>query len=186
MVQVSPLSPKTSSYSYLRAGSLVPSGSHPNFSIATFFVCSVLFVRMFHRLLHRAFFSTTASRTHRPPEFLTWANRGEQLAGFVFKACTHSSSLRIHLTDRANCLHILLTTIRGYKPLLPRPCFPLVADSVILSFRLGAAPPPALLSSLKYAHYPCVLSFLSCVADVDLSSFFLLFFSSFPFSISIL
>ena len=46
--------------------------------------------------------------------------------------------------------------------------------------------PPALVASLKYAYSPCVLSsvfFLSCVADVDLSSFF--FFSSFPFSISI-
>ena len=55
--------------------------------------------------------------------------------------------------------------------------------SVILSRRYT---PPALLASVKYAYSPCVLSsvfFLSCVADVDLSSFF--FFSSFPFSISI-
>ena len=35
----------------------------------------------------------------------------------------------------------------------------LVADSVILLFRLGGIPPRALLASLKYAYPPCVLSF---------------------------
>ena len=34
----------------------------------------------------------------------------------------------------------------------------LVADSVILVFRLGATPPPPLLTSLMYACSPCVLS----------------------------
>ena len=39
----------------------------------------------------------------------------------------------------------------------------LAADSVVLLFRLGATPPPALLASLKYAYFPCVLSsFLRC------------------------
>ena len=57
----------------------------------------------------------------------------------------------------------------------------LVADSVILLFRLGAIhPPPALLASLKYAYSPSVRS--SCVHDVD---FFFFFFSSVPFPISI-
>ena len=53
--------------------------------------------------------------------------------------------------------------------------------SVILSRRYT---PPALLASLKYAHSPCVLSsFLSSVADVDLSSFFLLFLPFFDFDL---
>ena len=46
-------------------------------------------------------------------------------------------------------------------------------------------PPPALLGSLKYAYSPCVLSsfqkVLSCVLDVDLFSFFLLFLPFFGF-----
>ena len=54
----------------------------------------------------------------------------------------------------------------------------LVADSVMLLFRLGATPPPALLASLKYAYSPCVLSsFLRCWLLTCL--FFLLVFLPF-------
>ena len=56
----------------------------------------------------------------------------------------------------------------------------LVANSVVLSFRLGVTS-RALIASLKHAYSPCVLSF-ACVVDVDL---FFFFFSSFPFVISI-
>ena len=59
----------------------------------------------------------------------------------------------------------------------------LVADSVILLFRLGATPPPAVLASLKYAYSPCVLSFFFLALLMLIYLHFI--FSSFPFSISI-
>ena len=49
--------------------------------------------------------------------------------------------------------------------------------------------PPALIASLNYAYSPCVLSsfffLLCCVADVDLSFFFLLFLPIFDFDLDI-
>ena len=61
----------------------------------------------------------------------------------------------------------------------------LVADSVILLFRLGATPPPALLASLKYAYSACVLFSL---AFLMLTSFyfFLLFLPLFDFNVDII
>ena len=53
----------------------------------------------------------------------------------------------------------------------------LVADSVILLFRLGATPPPALLASLKCACSPCVLSSFFFLALLMLAY---LYFSSLP------
>ena len=61
-----------------------------------------------------------------------------------------------------------------------------VADSVILLFRLGATPPPALLAGLKHAYSPYVLSSVVFLAfrflmPIRTYSGYVFFSSSFPF-----
>ena len=68
--------------------------------------------------------------------------------------------------------HLFVPCIVFFAFIFASPLF-LVADSVILLFRLGATLPPALLASLSM-RIPLERCLLPCLVDVDLFLFFLL------------
>ena len=88
---------------------------------------------------------------------------------------SHSVFLfRSFLSFRLVVFRLILVSASSLLLSLPS-LLSLVADSVILLFRLGATPPPALLASLNYAYFPLALLMLPYL------NFFFLFLPFFDF-----